>query len=211
MAYSKLPFEHGLRATWANLPTPSDAGAGTIALATDIGESGTHVQSNGTHWRVARPTEIVFTNGAALGTYSSTLTGLDQILLSVTLPVGILRAGRSFGVRAVFGRAGSTDDATSVTVRLGTAGTTADAAILSSALLVKETSTLALEQRYILTSATNVRQLGPFTGVASTTAYPVDVTISSADSAVLKLSAGIDLAGTTDLGYLHNLHLTLYP
>lgn len=211
MSYSPS-YAHGFKSTFATLPAASTVPAGAVAVATDIGQTSTQLVSSGTYWRVPTATDIVLTTSA-----QSTLTGLDQIVRSVTLPAGILRACRSFSIKALFGRAGTTDDATTVTLRLGSAGTTADTALLSSAALVKTTKSLAVEQLYTVTSATNIRLLGAqggltaWDGVASTVAYPVDVTVPNIDTTQLKLSAGVHMAGTTDLGYVHTLILTLLP
>lgn len=211
--YRRPAIAHGLRAAYASLPPATEAQAGTIALVTDLGQASTMFVSNGTYWRVTAPADVSFTSTSANGTLSAS----DQIIRTVTLPVGILRAGRSFSVKAVFGRAGTTDAATTCTLRLGTAGTTADAAIFSSALLTETNKTLAVSPLFYLTSATNVRLLGSqtgledFSGAASTVAYPVDVTVANVDSSTLKLSAGMQMAGTTDLPSVHALILTINP
>ncbi len=209
--FNQRPQEWDLITTWAQLPDPTTC-PGAIATVTDVGQGRTRMFSNGTNWRVQSSTDIVFTTTSV----DSDLTGTDQVLAVATLPNGILRAGRSFEVKALFGRDGSTDDAV-CTVRVGSTGTTADPVLLTTPLLTKTNRSLAVEQLLILTSATNARVIASqggteaWDGVARATPYPIDVTIPSADSGTVRVSASVQMSGTTDVGHLHTLIVTLYP
>lgn len=187
--------------TWANRPSPIPA-SGTLYFATDVGENGTILQSNGTRWRAL--------NGeAALKTLGTTVTGIvnvEQIVAQTLLPAGLLQANDVLRVRVSGSKSGATDSA-QLTVRIGTLGTTGDTALtgLSGFAVIGGSSRSGgYDVGIKLISTTSAVKLGvnatgssPYIGQSSGVAAAA-TTITDAASNALYLSVGFVTTGTTD-------------
>lgn len=199
--------------TWANRGAGSSVGV--VKRITDIGgPAGTLMIWGGTYWTVLAPTYAVFdpTPGA-----NGDLTGNDQITKQALLPAGLLRAGREFIVRSVFGKSGAVDASTFLRVRLGPAGTVADPFLWeNNPGMASGNRSWCAETTHVLTSATNVRQVGPlnlggWSGGGTSFSSPQDKTVSDVDANPLYLSLSIDMNGTTDAPQGLYLALLLMP
>lgn len=200
--------------TWANRGVGSSVGA--LKLMTDIGDTsagGTLMRWNGTYWRVLAPTYAIFDPTPQNGD----LSGNDQVVKQALLPIGLLRACREFILRTGFGDNGATDVSTMVRARLGPAGTVADPFLWENAgLTTAGNRSMAVETTHILTSATNVRQIGPlniggWSGGTTSFSSPQDKTVSDVDANALYLSMTYDMNGTNDLPQGLYLSLLLMP
>lgn len=197
--------------TWANRGT--GAVLGIRKLITDIGGAGgTVMKWDGTYWVVESPTRVIFDPTSSSGTTS----GADQVIKTGALPIGILRACRQFIIRASFGKSAGAEASSFVRVRLGSAGTTSDVVLVENTGLTSAQRSWAVETTHMLTSATNVRQIGPlnvggWSGGGTTFTFPQDKTIPDADSTALILSAGMDMSATAETPQVFMLELCLEP
>lgn len=208
-----MPFDGS--STWAARGVGSAVGA--LKLISDVGDTsagGTLMRWNGTYWRVLAPTYAIHdpTPGA-----NGDLIGNDQIVKSAAMPAGLLRACREFIIRATFGKSGTVDASSFVRVRLGPAGTVADPFLWENAPgLASGNRSWPAETTHILTTATNVRQVGPlnlsgWVGGGTSFSSPQDKAVSDVDANALTLSLSIDMNGTTDAPQGLYLALLLMP
>lgn len=201
--------------TWAARGVGSAVGA--VKLISDVGDTsagGTLMRWNGTYWRVLAPTYAIHdpTPGA-----NGDLTGNDQIVKSAAMPAGLLRACREFIIRATFGKSGNVDASSFVRVRLGPAGTVADPFLWeNNPGMASGNRFWAAETTHVLTSTTNVRQVGPLSlsgwfGGGGSFVSPQDKAVSDIDANALTLSLSVDMNGTTDAPQGLYLALLLMP
>ncbi|QAZ38432.1 hypothetical protein C1M51_02790 [Methylibium sp. Pch-M] len=210
LAGSGAPYDGS--STWAARGTGSRLGA--MKTITDIGgPAGTLMRWDGTYWVVIAPTRVIFDTASSSGTTS----GADQVIKTGTLPIGILRACRQFIIRVTFGKSAGSEASSFVRCRLGSAGTTADTVLWENAPgLASANRSWAAETTHILTTATNVRQIGPlnvggWSGGGTSFSFPQDKTVPDVDATALILSAGIDMSGTAETPQVFTLELCLEP
>lgn len=209
-----MPFDGA--STWAARGVGSSVGA--LKLISDVGDTsagGTLMRWNGTYWRVLAPTYAIHdpTPGA-----NGDLTGNDQIVkASPAMPIGLLRACREFIIRATFGKGGIVDATSAVRARLGPTGTVADPFLWENTPgMGTGNRNWPAETTHILTSATNVRQVGPlnlsgWVGGGNSFSSPQDKTVADVDATALILSLSVDVNGTTDAPQGLYLALLLMP
>lgn len=117
--------------TQATLPSASVAGAQSLAWVTDLGENGSLMQSTGTRWRALNGAAALKTLGAAVTGIANT----ETIVLQALLPAGSWQVNDTIRVWVAINKSGTTDTLIGV-CRIGTAGTTADTAVLGGITLL---------------------------------------------------------------------------
>lgn len=206
----------GASSTWA--ARGSGSVVGEIKRITDVGPTGgTRMMWDGTYWRLIAPLDIIFDTTLATGTASTS----EQILKQATIPAGLLRAGRTFVIRTVWAKDGTTDAYSNARIRIGAAGTTADALLWNIALLTAGNRSGATDLWLFPSSATQLRvfanqNIGTNAIVSwpnggSAVAYPTNTTISDIDANALVVSASVQMAGTSNLGQVAHLAVELRP
>lgn len=181
--------------TWAAIPLASDAGAGALYYATNVG-GGTLLVSNGTRWRPLGGSSVL----GKLGAPVAGIVNAEQLVLQTLIPAGLLAAGDQLLVSATVAKSGATDSS-DFSVRVGTAGTTADTVVYVLTALSAAARTWGSQEEFKLISATSLQRNGnttsAYVGLATSVA-PAAVTISSASSNALWLSVGLKSNGATD-------------
>lgn len=115
--------------TWANRPTSMVDNA--PILFTDIGASGTLMRYANSRWRpLAGQAQL-----AQLSAPVSGITNAGQIVSQTLLPAGSVKAGDIIRIYSASSKSGGTDTSL-MTVYLGTAGTTSDAAVMPSYIII---------------------------------------------------------------------------
>lgn len=181
------------------------------------GVPGLRWRHDGTLWRLDGSQDILIDLTPSAGALSTS----EQVVKQwAAIPANFLRSLRYIRVQVLWSKSGTTDAATNVRLRLGTAGTTADALLgLSSALIASNRSS-ATEAQLFAASATQMRAiarsslasgtLAGFTGGGSTDVYPGNITVPDMSSNALTLSATMQMAGTTDTPTVAHLIVTGY-
>lgn len=186
--------------TQATLPSAA-SWSGYTATLTDLGENGTYVHSNGTRWRVLNGSGSLKTLGAAV----TGIANSETIVLQTLIPAGAWQTNDLLLFNNLSILKSGTTDTGRLTVRIGTAGTTADTAItgLSAMSIVSAANTMygASPLGIKLVSATSAQRLGqnsivPFGGASSGSIAAT--TISDASSNALYVSVSLSSSGTTD-------------
>jgi hypothetical protein len=188
----------GFSCLWADRPTAAAAGEGAEIFVTDAGNcGGIAFRSVSGVWRPSRRQLAYYDIVDAAGTTSAS----EQILKQWTgIQPGLLRSFRMLRLLLTVAKSGTTDAATQVRIRLGTAGTTSDAAVLSNTSFLAASRRIFYDHPISLTSATNILGLAGFGGAFLSTSGVADqnVTISDADANTLIMSFCVQMAGTTD-------------
>lgn len=198
--------------TWA--ARGSGSTVGQSKLISDIGgAAGTTVRWDGTYWRVTAPTFFVF--DLTLNTEGAVTT--DVILKQATLPAGLLRLGRVVQFFVQFAKNNTSAALNDVSILLGPLGTMADPAIVSSAQFIAANRSYGVNPMMTVIDATTLRSLGrqdaisDFTGLAITSPYPKNVTISDLDANALVLSASVRSASTATAGQVAHMLMEISP
>jgi hypothetical protein len=183
---------------------------------TDVGPTGgTQFRWDGTIWRLTAPMDIVWDITVSV---SGTTGVSEQILKQATIPSGLLQAGRTLEIYSLFIKSGTTDSSTT-RVRLGTAGTTADAQIFSNQSFPNTGRSITAASTYVLPSTTQIRvasaqnagAAAPWANASTATASPVNTTIPDISSNALIVSCTQTMSGSTDTPQVAELFVRLYP
>lgn len=182
--------------TWAN--RPSSAPGTHLYFFTDVGEYGALFQYSGGRWRAL--------NGFAalkqLASASSNIGATQTVVLQTLAPAGLINTGDSIRVFTAVSKSGTTD-AMAFAVRVGTAGTTGDTAVLSFASGLSAASrTGGFFSEIKLTASTTMQAMGSSGlintyGGSTATAQAVGTTIVDASANALYISVSI-AGGATD-------------
>lgn len=195
-ALRALGYIRNRRGTWANRPsTPPNY---TPYYATDIGEKGTQLIYFGSRWYVQNGSGSLKTLGAAV----TGIANSETIVLQTLIPAGAWQTNDT--VRLWFGvtKSGTTDTAI-YSIRVGTAGTTADTAITgysAGTLLIAANRTYSNAADIKLVAATSAVKPAsgfPTTG-AGNTAESAATVISDVSANPIYVSLTIRSSGTTD-------------
>lgn len=185
-------------------PAATAVPAGTTYFASDLGENGTLLMSNGTRWRTV--------NGApaalkTLGAASANVNNVETIVLQTLLPAGAWQVNDTLRIWLTGTKSGSTDTG-NLSVRIGTLGTTADAPIGGlSGLQFMAASGLAGAGIFDikLNSNTLAQKLGvnanashAYQALTSTSAVAAAVAISDAAANALYVSLSLTSGGATN-------------
>jgi hypothetical protein len=188
-----------IETTWAN--RPSSANASQLYLFTDVGESCSLWRYAGGRWRALA--------GQAMLRRAVPVSGIataETIVMQSLLPAGSWQIGDEIRLRIAGAKSGATDVG-SVTVRVGTAGTTADTAVtgLSAFQLMAGTQRgYGVEFGVCLVSATSAQKVGVNANgngsysTSTATAVAAATAITDASSNALWISLGLLSAGATD-------------
>jgi hypothetical protein len=190
--------------TFAGLPAAAGV-SGKWALVTDVGSApGVFMVSNGARWKTISGTAILKGLGAPVSGVANTETIIAQTLL----PAGVLQANDSIRIRATLTKTGTTD-ALNFTVRIGTAGTTADTAITGLGATNQPVTASGLGGGEIydikLLSSTSMQKLGPTSNAVNTYSNAslnqpaaAATAISDASANALYVTVSISSSGTTN-------------
>jgi hypothetical protein len=184
---------------WASLPDAT-LYAGYRARVTDGGPTGgIYVVSDGVRWKPVNGTANLKTLGAAVSGIANT----EQIVLQALLPINFWQTNDNLRLWLATTKSGATDSM-NLNVRVGTAGTTADTAVMTVSAMGATNLSSGLQFDFRLVSATSLQRVGQIassTGSyvgASNTAAPAAVTISDASANALYVSVGIASSGATN-------------
>lgn len=193
--------------TYANLPAASSVYPGSSAYVTDVG-GGAFFVSNGTRWKPKNNHAVIYNKGAA-----STMTNTEAVVGQYLMPTNLVQQYDILRLRITIGKSGTSETATT-RVRVGTAGTTSDTQITSSAMLATTNISYGWIADFQLTTATTLQKLGsastqfPYSS-ASTAAVPAAVAISSAASNPLYFSVTNAQSSNAETFTLYSMTLEL--
>jgi len=185
--------------TWGN--RPSSAGNGQLYLFTDLGASGTLMRYANSRWRpLAGQAQL-----ASLGAAVTGIANSETIVLQTLIPAGAWQNNDTLRIWFATIKSGATDNA-NITVRVGTAGTTADTAITGLSALAIMTATGRSVGGIFdinLVSATSAQKVGSNSGgngayVGSQTAAAAATTITDASANALYVSVSLASSSTND-------------
>jgi len=187
--------------TWAN--RPSSAGNGQMYLFTDIGSSGTLMRYANSRWRpLAGQAQL-----AQLGAAVTGITNAETIVLQTLIPAAAWQTNDTIRIWLVTTKSGSTDTG-QLTIRIGTAGTTADTVLTGfSAYSLMSAGGLSGGGIFDikLISSTSAQKLG--SSSATTSLYPsptqnsatnAATTITDASANALYISVALKSSSTND-------------
>jgi hypothetical protein len=190
--------------TFAQMKVLANVSDGATYLVTNYGRGGStwRYSSSAGDWFPTAPVKV-YEN-------TVTLTGAKQtaaqVLLAMPMEAGLL-TGKTFRVLVTVAKDGATDTVTPV-LRMGSAGTAADAAVANYTTLSGASRSLGLELWLRMASATSVERLGgPVNaswGGSSSILVNAAVTVATVASANFLTLTGT-MSGTTDspqLGYV---------
>jgi hypothetical protein len=183
--------------TFAKLPAVTTGNR--LALVNDIGPAGFGSLwiSDGTRWRLLGGRQVIAMLGAAVGSIANSETVVMQT--AAALPAGSWQTNDVLRLSFTVNKSGTTDALTG-NVRIGTAGTTGDTAVVSATTILAAANRSGTFQFDIkLVSATSAQRVGvATTAQVSATAEVAAVTISSAATAALFVSFTILSSSTND-------------
>jgi hypothetical protein len=188
--------------TFAGLPACA-SNSGAFYRVTNIGPSpGVVLMCDGTRWKPAAGTVRLY----ALAAPVTGLTNSEAISAQTLLPAGALQVNDQIRVW-ISGTKSGTTDASTLNLRVGTAGTTADAAVISMTPMSAAQQTFGGTVSLKLTSATASQRLGTMNATAgvagsydggNATALPATVAIPSIASNANFVSVSMLSAGATN-------------
>lgn len=114
--------------TWAGKPAAGTAGR--QIFISDVGPKGTYWEDDGTRWKPVNGGCVL----ATLDAISSNVGQTETIVFQYQMPAGLLQLSDRLRLWGTITRSSTTDTA-SWALKLGTAGTIADAGLISGALL----------------------------------------------------------------------------
>jgi len=166
-------------------------------------------ESNGIRWKPVNNCAVI----ATLDTEFSMSGVTETIAFQKLLPAGLIRNGDRLRMRGTFGKSG-TAETTTITIRVGAAGTVADTSLQSFALMATTTVSYGLLNDFKRLSATTLRKLGngsqgtPYGG-GSTAATVLPVTVSNLDSIAQFLSVNLQQSSTAETATMYDFTLEL--
>lgn len=168
------------------------------------GISGVKWVYDGSLWRLDGYQDLVVDFVPSTGTATTS----EQTLKQWVLPAGLLASLRYMCIRVIWVKSGTTDAMTNGRYRLGTAGTSADAAIYTLASAFTATGRqYGLDVSGFAASSTQWRSLhidGRSGGGIRNVPYPENTTIPST-AADMYLTLAAQMAGTTDTPSIANV------
>lgn len=183
---------------WASIPAAGTAGK--MVRVSNAGTKGSMWLDDGTRWKPLNN----FAALAALDTPTGNIDNTETIVLQYTIPANLWQLNDRLRVSGTLTKSGTTDTGI-FNVRIGTAGTTADALVMNSSILAAGNRSVGILTDIKLASATTAQRLGngATSGVigystAASTAFPAAVTISSAVSNALVVSITVRSSSTND-------------
>ena len=155
---------------------------------------------DGTEMRLDGPQDFLVDLAPAVGVLGTS----EQFLRKYLLPAGLLQVLRYTQVRFIFAKSGVTDAMSAIRMRIGTAGTSADLAVIGDTALTAPNRQRSIESVFSFPDANTLRfqltQVAGFGGTAvNGTAYPQQSTIAAGYGSALYLSLTAQMAGSTDV------------
>lgn len=196
---------NGLAIPYATLVAsyPAASYSGYEAYCSDLGANGTRMVSNGTRWRPVNGETTLKTVAAA----QTGITSAETIVLQSLIPAGAWQVNDTIRIWLAATKSGTTDSGL-LSVRVGTAGTTADTAIttLSAYTLMAAAGVAGGSISDIkLVSATTAQRLGTSSGATGTYqtasgsgAAAAATTISDASTNALYVSVTLKSSAAND-------------
>lgn len=192
--------------TFANLPTAS-SNQGRVCRVTDLNNA--LFESNGTRWKPV--------NGrAVIATLDSDWTGIagtsEQIAFQKLIPANVIKNGDTLLIYGGYGKSG-TSETTTIQIRLGTSGTTADTSILLTAPLSTTNISYGMPLEFTRVSATSIERSlsgatqNPFGTTTSALATPVAV--SSMDANTLYITVTMTQSSTVETPTARRIRIEL--
>ena len=154
---------------------------------------------DGTEMRLDGPQDILVDLAPAVGVLGTS----EQILRKYLLPAGLFQVLRYTQAKFIFAKSGVTDAMSAIRMRIGTAGTSADLAVIGDTALTAPNRQRSIESVFSFPDANTMRfqltQVAGFGGTAvNGTAYPQQSTIVAGYGSALYLSLTAQMAGSTD-------------
>lgn len=183
---------------WASLPDAT-LYAGYRARVTDGGPTGgIYVVSDGVRWKPVNGTANLKTLGAAVSGIANT----EQIVLQTLMPVNFWQANDTLRIWLTATKSGATDS-TNISVRVGTAGTTADTSLVTLGFMSAAAITGGFILDFKLASATSAQRVGSMGtqsayGGGASSGIASAVAISDASANALYVSVGLASSGATN-------------
>lgn len=192
--------------SFAALP-PAAENSGVIYRVTDAANS--LWESNGTRWRPVNGRAVIKTLPTEFSMSGTTAVKAFESIL----PAGCVKDGDTLQLRYTLGKSG-TAETCQITVRLGTAGTTADTTLSSFGPLVTTNISAGILADYKRLSAASVRKQGngannsAFAG-QSTAAVNSPVAVSSLDSNAMYLAIWMANSAAVETSTMYDCILEL--
>lgn len=187
--------------TWATKPAGVSSGA--LIFVSDVGEYGTVFQYTGSRWRALNGTAALKTLGAA----TANITNTETIVMQTQIPAGSWQTNDAIRVWLTATKSGATDSG-NLSVRIGTAGTTADTAITGLSafgLMAASGATGAGIFDIKLLGATSAQKVGgnnvnthAYQNASGSTAGAAATTITDATANALYISVTMASSGATN-------------
>ena len=167
---------------FVNLPDPTTVQAGIPHYVSNVGVGGSQWYSDGVRWRALGGTVVLKNNYTDANTVANTN---EQILDQFLIPAGLIKIGDIVRVKNRNDKS-STVDTCTTRLRLGTAGTVADANISQTAQPATTSRTMYMLKEFVFVSATSVRRATMETAASTgaSTAIAADVTVSNVSNAL---------------------------
>lgn len=195
---------------WAD--RPASGAAGDEYLATDLGTAGVLFRWSASLglWRLAHDCLLYVRDASVVGTTG----GAVQVLAQAPIPAGLLTSVARWSFQHVLSKSGATDACTNISIRLGTAGASPDALIVSLAnpmtaanrSFASETMLRRITDTSVA-SAGNGTQLTSFSGGGSGGIIGSAVAVPDMSTTALTMSLSATMAGTTDIPTSHLVYL----
>lgn len=191
---------------------PATTAVGATATITEFG--GILMRNTGTYWRPSNKTACLLMQTADITTVANTS---EQIFTAeqITFPAGFLQVGCKLRDASTFSKSGTSETST-LRWRLGTAGTTADTTINSSASFTATTIGGGSLQEFQIKSATTIQRMGGAANTVNSFAFGASlpaspVTISNISNAlILSLSSQMNTGAETMTSYGRSLEV-IFP
>ena len=171
-----------LNGIFAAMPLISEVPVGTRYFATDVGIGGSNWYSDGVRWRLVSGSTVLYNNYTDVVSAANTN---EQILDQFLIPAGLIKDGDIVCVKNRNDKS-STVDTCTTRLRLGTAGTVADALISQTAQPATTSRTSYLLKEFVFVSATSVRRgtMETAASIGVSTSIAADVTVSNVSNAL---------------------------
>lgn len=191
--------------TFAQMKAVTGMSNGDSYLVTNYGRGGSiwRYSSTAGDWFPAAPV-LIYENTDVISGVAQTAA---QVLLAIPVEANLLK-GKRFRIRYSVGKSGTTDTMTPA-VRMGSAGTTADAGVASPSQLAAGTRSVGYQSELFMVSTTSAVRLGGGPSVsfgASTSSTALNGATTVADvTAANYITVTCTMGGTTDtpqLGYV---------
>lgn len=155
---------------------------------------------DGTEMRLDGPQDLLVDLTPAVGVLGT----VEQFLRKYLLAALLFKLLRYTQVRFIFAKSGVTDAMSAIRVRVGTAGTSADLAVIGDTALTAPNRQRSIESVFSFPDANTMRfqltQVAGFGGTAvNGAAYPQQSTIAAGYGSALYLSLTAQMAGSTDV------------